>query len=1276
MRCFQKTTFFTILLAICWMLSANSLSAQTITATVSGVVTDPNGAIVQGANVIVNSNDNGQTKTTVSDDEGRYKVTFLQPGTYSIKVEKTGFSAKTLTNIRLEVAQNATFDLQLQVTGDTVQVDVDTTTPILQTETSNLETTIESKLVEDLPTADRNIFNFVNLVPGTIDGGTAAGNPGGAVGSAGNRNFFDSNFSVSGGRASSNDILLDGVTNTIGDFGGVAISPPQDSIREFKVISGVAPAEYGRTAGGIVTISTKAGGNKYHGALYEYFQDRELNANGFIRNRNPATARRINVNRSQFGGAIGGPVVLPRFGEGTPYFYNGANKTFFFFNYEARREDNPFATFDLITVPTASQRTGNLADLLGDNRTDILFGAGNPGGAAGTPVRLGQIFNPYGALVNYISVNPTTGAQTVVTGRPIIANNDLSTLPRCTSAVRTSACLDPVALAILGYIPLPNSSGSTLPGTPGVINNFAVNSTSKFTRDIFAGRIDQKISDKQNLFGRFSYEKRRDAQPNYFNSAASNARTIRDTFTNITLNHVYSITDTIINNIRYGYTRVRANQVPNGQGFDATALGLPSYLRDGAANLQFPDITIGGGANALTVPGQVNSSSIGGAGNNQPRDVHTIADAVTNVRGAHTFKSGGEYRLYRFYPFQYFTPQGSFSFDRVFTRGPVATNTAANTVSGSGSALASFLLGLPSSGNREAITPLSIYKKYGAAFIQDDWKIRRNLTLNLGLRWEIETGTGEANQLVTNFDFTAASPLNGKTAVVTDPYVKLLNPQVNDIRGLLSYPEGGQTAANKKQFSPRFGFAYSYDSKTTLRGGYGLFYLPLSLEGTSAQGTNFTTNLVQSTQTSAVTTATVNLQNPFPNGIPGVTGNSLGALTQIGAAIQAVSPKRRTSYNQQWNLVIQRQLAKNFVLDLAYVGSRGVRLPIQSVNLNQLSTQVIDYARNNFANPGTCPTVAVPTTACTSPATFLSFQVANPFAGLIPLVASMNGATIARAQLLRPFPQYQTVTDFRPLMGESKYNAMQINLQKRFSDGLSGTFSYVWSKLMDTSGVGNGAAFLDPSAIQDIYNYRRGEYSLSTLDVPHRVVGSFSYELPVGRKKLFGKDFNKLADTFLGGWQLSGTATWQTGTPILIVANGFTELTAALTGSQNAVRRPNRVGPNTFNMDTFRANARAGTAVIDITAFQSPSSLVLGNGSRTYNDVRRDNYRNFDLSLIKNFGWSENKQKLQLRIEALNVLNLVVFGTPGNNINAANFGIVTSQGNRPRILQLVGRYTF
>lgn len=1282
---FALSIFASTLCCLLPFAPATSIFAQTITATASGTVTDPNGAVVPGATVTVTSNETAQSKTVTTDNEGRYTVPFLQPGLYSITVQSTGFTKSVRSDVKLEVAQTAALDFTLTVgaSSETVQIS-DATTPLLQTETSQLETTIENKLLEDLPTGNRNIFNFIPFVPGTVDVGAALGNAGGAVGSAGNRNFFDSNFSVNGGRASSNDVLLDGVTNTIGDFNGVAISPPQDSIREFKVQSGVAPADYGRTAGGIVNIATKSGTNKFHGSLYEYFQNKALNANGFFRNRNPLTATRVDTKRNQFGGAVGGPIILPRFGEGGKATVNGKDRSFFFFNYEARRETNPFA-LDQVTVPTAAQRTGNLADLLGGNRTDVLFAAGNPGGAAGTPVRFGQIFNPYGALVPYLQVNPTTGATTVVPGRPIFPNNNLSVLPVCAPGLRTQACLDPVALNVLGFIPLPNSAGTTISTAPGVFNNFLINDTSRFTRDIVAGRIDHNISDKQNLFGRFSYEQRVDAQPNYFNSAASNARTIRDKFANFTINDVYTITPTIVNNLRYGYTRVRANQVPNGQGFDVTTLGLPSYFLNNLANAQFPDFTIGGGNNAQTLPGSLNSGTIGGAGNNQPRDTHSASDSVTLIRGAHTIRTGGEYRLYRFYPFQFFTPDGSFSFNSQFTRGPVGTVSYTNAAT-AGSPLASFLLGLPSSGNREIITPLSLYHHYGAGFVQDDYKVRRNLTLNLGLRWDIETGTAESHDLVTNFDFNAASPLNGKVGAPSDPFVNQLNTNFTNLRGLLSFPEGGQTRANRNRFAPRVGFAYSYNNKTTIRGGYGLFYLPFSIENPSAQGTNFPTNLTQSAQTSQVTSTTVFLANPFPNGLPAPTGNAVGSLTQLGNVVVAVEPQRKTSYNQQYNLVVSRELARNLVLDVAYVGSHGVRLPIQQLFVDQLSSGTLDFARANYTQPNSCSTQTIaPFTlniACsalpsvTSPAggitAFFNQQVANPFVGQIPGTA-LNSATIARAQLLRPYPQYQGVTLFRPLLGESKYNALQINLQKRFSDGLSAIVNYTRSKLMDTGGVGNGAAFLDPSGAQDAFNYRAREYSLSTLDIPNRFTSLVTYELPFGRNRRFGKNLNRLADVFLGGYQVSGSVIVQSGTPLVITtANGFE--TAGLAGVGNAARRPDRAGQNTFT--DFRNRVRNNLPVIDAAAFQQPAPFTFGNGPRTYGDIRRDPYRNVDLSLAKNFAFNEGRQKIQVRGEFLNAFNYVVFGTPVTSFGSANFGVVNGQGNNPRIVQLVARYTF
>jgi outer membrane receptor protein involved in Fe transport len=1257
MKFLKKIAFPAALLLFCLALLPVAVRAQQITATVSGTVTDPNGAAIPGATVTVASVDTGIVKTSTTGDEGNYTVTFLQPGTYNITVDKTGFAPVTRENVRLEVAQTASIDVALGISTQQATVDIDSNeTPALQTETSNLETTIEQKLVEDLPSIERNIFSFVNLVPGTIDTGAALGNPGSQIGSSSNRNFFDSNFAVNGGRASSNDVLLDGVTNTIGDFNGVTISPPQDAVREFKVVSGVAPAEYGRTAGGIVTIASKAGTRKFHGALYEYFQDGNLNANGFRNNRN--SIGRINSSsKHQFGGAIGGPLFLPGFGEGVPVI-NKFEKTFFFANYEGRREKNP--TTRILTLPTARMRTGDLGELLtGATRAGLT-------NADGTPALFGQIYSPFAPV--------TAGG---VTRRNYFPGNNLSTLPTCTTATNrvTTPCLDPVALALLQYLPLPNR--------PGLTNNYAFADNTRFNRDIVSGRIDHTFSEKQNFFVRFSYEKRYNAPPNFLGSIAAPITVQRDTFLNTTLNHVYSLSSNLINNFRYGYTRAHATQSSDSLGFDPTSLGFAPNLAQAASQLIFPTFTIGTTVGA----GEIGAGVIGGAGNDQPRDTHMVGDSLTYVTGAHTFRFGAEYRLYRFYPFQFTTPSGSFSFTRAATAGPVPSATV-SPVEAAGSSLASFLLGIPSGITREVQTPITIYHHYGAGFVQDDWKIRRNLTLNLGLRWDFETGTASPQNLITNFDFDAASPIAGSVqtrlnAITLDPAVAALNPGIRNLTGLLSFPEGAQQETNMNRFAPRVGFAYSLNSKTTIRGGIGLFFLPISLEGNSALGTSFTDSVTQTSFSAGagqVTAATVFLSNPFPNGVRTATGNTLGALTSLGQNLDAViEPNRPNPYSLQYNLVFQRELAKNLVLDIAFVGSRGRNLPSRSVNLNQLSSGALDYARANYTNAGACATTANPNAPCATVAAFLTQQVANPLQGSIPSVAGLNGATVARAQLLRRFPQYQTVTQFSPNIGISNYNALQINLQKRFSNGFSLLTNYVWSKLLDTGGVGNGARFTDPTNAEDVSNYE-DEYSYSTLDVPHRFTLSGTYELPIGRGKLIGKNWSKLTDAFLGGFQISGSGVYQTGAPLTITyAVGFP--TAGLAGVGNLQIRPNRVSGVDPMAGNFGELVRQGLPVFNPQAFSAPdvANFRFGNAARTYNDIRRDNYKNVDLSIIKNIKFDEVR-KVQLRAEFLNAFNTVVFGAPVVTFGNANFGNYANQdvalGNRPRVIQLVGRFTF
>ncbi len=1249
----HSTCLRTILsLSALWLalLSAGTY-AQTITATVNGVVADPTGAVVPKATVKVTAAATGQIKTATTDGEGRYSVAFLQPGEYSFAIEALGFAKTTRNRVTLEVAQVATLDFKLTVGAASDVVEITGDAPLLQTDQSALESTIENKLIEDLPSAQRSTLAFINSLPGVIDAGFALaqgenlntnGNAQGPIGSPGNRNFFDSSFTVGGGQSSTNDVLLDGVSNTVGDFNGVAVNPPPDSIREFKVFSGAFSAEYGRSGGGVVNMITKAGTKKYHGSLYEYFQNGGLNANGYQRNRSGPLANGLNVlpripiKRNQFGGAIGGPVWLPKkiFG---PLGYENKEKTFFFFNYEGRRERNPFSR--QLTVPTAKMRRGDLSELLtGAART----GQTDINNAASL---FGQLYDPYAPLV---------GGK-----RQTFAGNRLDTLPVCGPAGRTGACLDPVALEILKYLPLPNQ--------PGLADNYVISDIAKFSRDLFAIRVDQTISEKHSFFGRYSRENRYQAEPAFLGSVASNSRVIVDNFHNFTFNDVYAIKPALINNARYGYTRARAHQTPVSEGFDPGLLGFPSYILNTSPIGAFPILSFEAGAQGQGRPSEITSGQIGGSGNNQPRDTQTVADSITWLKGAHTFKFGGEYRLLRFFAFQFNNPAGTYSFSRSQTRGPNPNTTPTNILE-TGSSFASFLLGIPSGASKEQVTPITIYHHYYSGFVQDDWKVRRNLTLNLGLRWDYETGTAETHGLISSFDPDAASHLKGKVTAPADPIVRALRPNFTDLRGLISFPEGPQTEYPKKRFAPRIGLAYRLGEKTVLRGGYGVFFVPYSVEQTSAIGNVFSVSAPQAfdngqvRQPGGTAAPTLFLSNPYPNGITAPPGSALGPDTLIGQSPFLVEPFRKNAYIQQWNFVISRQLAKNLVLDFAYVGSHGLRLPYRTLNINQIPSQYLDYAKAHFAEAKDVNGVAA-----TSVSQFFSQSVANPFFGLITNPNStIRTANVTRGQLLKLYPQYDNPAIFNGHFGASKYNSLQVKLEKRFSAGLSANASYVWGKLIDIGRNGNNNSSTATS-VEDAFDLA-GEYSISSLDVPHRFVASFTYELPFGRRKHFGKDWNGVVNALAGGWQVSGTATRQSGTPLSISAAGI--------GLGYATRRPDRL-PGDGSFDNARDRARAGQTWFNTAVFAQPADFTLGNAARNYSDVRRDGYRNVDLSLLKNFFFAEGRQKIQFRGEFINAFNIVVFGTPGTAVNdPANFGIVRTQGNQPRLIQLVLRYTF
>jgi len=1143
----------------------SSVFAQgSFTATVTGSVADAQGAVVADATVIVTNVATGVQKSVKTNSAGIYTVPFLQPGIYNISAEAPGFQKFVKQNIKLEVAQTAELNIVLAVGGTKEEIVVSgATTPLLVTEQSSVDQVIEPIQVEDLPTFERNIFSLISILPGVVTVGT--NNQVGNIGAVGNRNVFDSNFSVNGGRASTNEVLLDGVTNTIGDFNGVVISPPVDSVQEFKLQSGSYSAEYGRSGGGILNLVTKSGTNKLHGNFYEFLQNAALNANGWTRNRS-RLPRIPGAQRHHFGGSLGGPIWLPG-------LYRGTNKTFFFFDYEARRENN--AASLLTTVPTLAMRNGDFSEVVGAN---------------GNPI---TIFNPF-----------TTRMEGGSLRRDPFPGNKIP-----------SNLIDPVAARIVDFWPKPNQ--------PGITNNYVSSGTNRLTKDLIDARIDHHISEKQHLFGRFSYERRFNEAANLLGTPAFDGTQILDQYRNFVFDHVYSISNTVINDFRYGYTRFRANQIPFSENFDPTTLGFPALIRDNAKVLKFPNISIGGKL-AVRV--------LGGAFNNQPRDTHAIVEQMTLIRGQHTIRPGVEYRLLRFMPFQIFNSTGSFSFDDRPTIGP--NPAASSTTSGIG--FASFLLGVPSSGSYEFQEPLTIFHHYYAGYLQDDWKVNSKLTLNLGLRWEMETGTAEAHNRMAFFLADAPSPLAGRV------------PGLENLRGLLQYTGNGNPRtewdANAKQFAPRVGLAYRIGDKMAVRAGYGIFYLPISLEAIGSIGFNFSASLVQPD----LNIPTVLLRNPFPNGLP--QGGNQGPLTLLGETInvQTTSRKIASAYNQMWNLAIQRQLARNLVAEAAYVGSHGVHLPMQVININQLDPR--------FLAEGTALNATVP----------------NPFFGIIPATSAAVGrSTVQRVQLLKPFPQYNQVLLFRPTIGSSIYHSLQLKLQKRFSHGLSAYISYVTSKLMDTGGTGNGAAFTDSTSVQNIYNLA-AERAISTVDIPQAFTAVFNYQLPFGRGKRFAAEAHPALNSLIGGWQINGIVRWQSGRPFGVVASnllpslaGFATLRADVAPGETA----------RLSVKEAQENVRSGRPWFNTRAFTPPRPFTLGNASRILSNLRQDNFKTVDFSVHKNWQTSE-KTKLQFRAEFFNLFNQVVFSRPDTSASSTTFGMVFSAANQPRTIQMALKFSY
>ncbi|MBV9033296.1 MAG: TonB-dependent receptor, partial [Acidobacteriaceae bacterium] len=922
--------------------------AQTTTGSVEGRITDPSGAAVTKAAVMLTNTATNQTMDTTSEEAGDYTFPLVAPGNYRLTVTVNGFR-KFDREFTLGVAQRARVDVGLIVGNPSETVEVSEKAVLLEADSSSLGQVINNRQVVDLPLNGRNPFALAALTPGFVGlGGFGIGltRGRGAVVAAG-----ANNFQANGGITASNEILLDGVPITVCCQGQPALIPSIDIVQEFRTQTNNSEAEFGRTSGGILNIITKAGGNALHGTAYEFVRNEKFDANGFFSNRAgiaPLPGRsdlRPPLRYNQFGFSITGPVVIPK-------LYNGKNKTFFSGGFERvflRR-----SLFGSFSVPTTAMRTGDLS---------------------ASPV---PVYNPASTTAD--PANPGQYIRTAFFNNQIPANR-----------------INPVALNILKLYPTPTSAGIT--------NNFSSVASQRDDSRQGNVRLDHYFSERYRTFARYSLEDNDHSEPNYWNSVATPGDfTQFITAKTFVWDNLYTFSPDLIAEFRYGFSWQTNYRQPYSTGTDLVALGFsPAYVSQLQAEY-LPPISISGFDGPSENANQAWSHYS-----------HVAAFSLTFVRGKHTVKTGWDGRLLLDQNHSVTVPSGEFSFGTTFTNGPNPFNAV-----GSGGvpylSFAGFLLGNPDGGDMFYTDATSLRNWYHAFYFQDDWKVTQRLTLNLGLRWDIETGITERYNRIAWLDPDAVNPLSQTTGLNLKGVVQFACRNGNPC-------QRWETAwANP---GPRVGFAYQATNNTVLRGGYGIYYLPTTQRSYVASNPGFLVENDVVPSLDGVTPITT-LNNPFPLGLAGLAGASQGALTGVGNGVSGNIYNTPMSYVQQWNFGIQQQLGWNMIADIAYAGSHGLRLPI-ILNLDTL-------------NPAYYGAYGDKTRVSQ-----LNSQVNNPFYGQIT-TGALSTPKIQLAQLLKPFPQYTSFNGDALPWGQNIYHSLQTRVRKPFGSGLTLTAAYTWSK--------------------------------------------------------------------------------------------------------------------------------------------------------------------------------------------------------------------------------------
>jgi len=1225
-----------LVLSLC-LICSTLMFAQSTGGRILGRVSDASGAVLANVKVTLTNDATGVSADTTTSGNGDYGFPQVSVGTYRIEFDLAGFKKSVQKGVNVDLNQVVTLNSVLQIGQTKEVVEVTSEAPLVDTTSTQLGSIMDAHQVSNLPLNSRDTYQLLQLQPGV-------------QGVGGSDLFYGSNtagaVSVNGGRGRSNNFNVNGGDGNDLFVNAPAIQPTPDSIAEFRVLSNTFDAEYGRNSGAVINVVTKSGTNGWHGSVYEFLRNQMFNSTGFL------DLRRPDDKQNQFGGTFGGPIVKDR--------------TFFFTSYEGRRVVHGISS-DAVTVPTAAERGGDFSatGFTGSVGTQLVADILN--GRCGVGAVLGE---PYSAPL---------GTQSVFGPNSQVPTN----------------CFDPAAAAILQLnVPAANTLDNN-----GVLNTFRSIPNEDSHANQFTLKIDHSLTNKQNLTGYYYFNDSFDSQPftrfqaptpnllqGFGNNSATRAQQI-----NIT--HTWTISTSVVNELRATYFREAQGTFLHPQH---TSLVTASCGTGNAAQFCFTGndssgvipsnpkygITPNLGPNREGVPF---ISISGGAtiGNDfegelpQIGNTYQLSDNLTKVIGNHTTKFGVDFRNQRFLQTLYFDPNGDFTYSGGGLSDPVALD-----ANGNQNLYPNYLLGLPDSylqgsAQTEDVRGNSIY-----LFAQDSWKIKPNLTLNYGLRWEFNQPIYDAGLRYQTFRPGQADTVFQYSG---DPAMFPLGLVIPGDKGV---PKG-LTASYYHAFAPRIGMAWDpfKDGRTTIRAGWGLFYNPIEqlvleqFQGEPPFGGSsliseglFATPFVS--QNGSAGNLTVS-PNPF-NGIlnPARGSNVDWASFRPILLFGELEPKLRSQYTAQYNFGITRELTRDTVLSVGYVGSQGHRL---------LATRDI-----NYGNPQTCidlqnisDLTGDANLACGPFFADSAFSIA---AGEIPAGVTLHMPYGSQAVVTGPNPTPITLVGLRkyssprcdPFSGNgcpsdsvpvfssifaqnteaaSNYNSLQASLERRLSHGLQFEVAYTFSKSID-----NASSF--ENILKPICD--RCNRALSLFDARHRVVISYLWQLPVPQ-------YQGLKGKALDGWAVSGITSFQSGFPVRIESSADAELMNSF--DFELPGKPDLIAPfHTFDPRTHGGYGFDPTAfALPVQSANSTPLQLLGNSPRTL--CCGPGIDNFDFSVQKQLPIDETKH-FEFRAEFFNIFNHTQFLNPDGNISdGTDFGRVKHTRD-PRNIQFALKFAF